>query len=110
MTSRSPICSAVSARPWVSTKPIDHVDALLLEPVPLAEHGVGLADAGRRAEVDLQPSPRLAADQVEELLGGRAGGFGDGSWPSARERSIPGLGRIQGQVELQDVDPREARR
>ena len=73
MTSRSPTCSAVSARPWVSTRPIDHVDALPLEAVPLAEHGVGLADAGRRAEVDLQPAPLLAADQVEELLGSRAG-------------------------------------
>ena len=49
----------------------DDVHALGLEPMPLAEHRVGLADAGRRAEVDLEPAPRLAADQVEELLGGR---------------------------------------
>ena len=45
------------------------VDALLLEPLPLAEHRVRLADARRRAEVDLEPAPLLAADQAEELLG-----------------------------------------
>ena len=32
----------------------DHVRAALLPPVALAEHGVGLADPGRRAEVDAQ--------------------------------------------------------
>ena len=48
------------------------VDPLLLEPVPFAEHGVGLAHARRRAQVDLEPAPLLAADQVEELLGVRA--------------------------------------
>ena len=52
------------------------VDALLLEPVPLAEHRVGLAHAGRRAEVDLEPAPLLAADQVQELLGSRSVEFG----------------------------------
>ena len=47
----------------------DHVDPLRLQAVALAEHGVGLADAGRRAEVDLEPAPPLPADQTEELLG-----------------------------------------
>ena len=54
-----------------------HVHALPLEAVSLAEHGVGLAHAGRRAEVDLEPSPLLAADQVEELLGSGTGRFDD---------------------------------
>ena len=48
----------------------DHdVHPLLLEPLPFSKHGVGLADPRRRAEIDLQPSPGLTADQVEELLG-----------------------------------------
>ncbi len=50
----------------------DDVDPLRLEPVPLAEHRIGLAHAGRRAEVDLEPAPRLTADQVQELLGSRS--------------------------------------
>ena len=62
-----------------------HVDALPLQPMPLAEHGVGLADAGREAEVDLEPAPLLAADQVEELLGGRASGFGRRPWYASSE-------------------------
>ena len=39
-----------------------HVGAALGAAVPLAEHGVGLADAGRGSEVDPQvPAPRTAA-------------------------------------------------
>ena len=47
----------------------DDIHALLLEPVALLEHLVGLADAGREAEVDLQPAALLLADQRQELLG-----------------------------------------
>ena len=47
----------------------DHVDSLGLQPVSFAEHRVGLAHAGRRAHVDLEPAARLSADQVQELLG-----------------------------------------
>ena len=50
----------------------DHVHALLLEPLPLLEHLVGLADAGGEAEVDLQPAPLLLAEQRQELLRARA--------------------------------------
>ena len=72
-----------------------HVDALLLEPVPLAEHRVGLAHAGRGAEVDLQPAPLLAADQVEELLGagaGRVDGHGGPPGSSGGGVARPGRG------------------
>ena len=48
----------------------DHVDPLLLQPLAFPEHGVCLAHAGRRAEIDLEPTPGLTADQVEELFRG----------------------------------------
>ena len=74
-TSSPSSCSAVCARPWVSTKPIDDVGAALAPPLALVEHGVRLADPGRRPEVDAQPSaahsrsssPRLAAEREVQL-------------------------------------------
>ena len=53
-TSRSPICSAVFARPWVSTKPTTTSVPRSRAPVALVEHGEGLADARRGAEVDAE--------------------------------------------------------
>ena len=47
----------------------DDVDPLCFQAVTLAEHRVGLADARGRAQIDLEPAPRLTADQVQELLG-----------------------------------------
>ena len=75
-----------------------HVDALPLEAMPLAEHGVGLAHAGRRAEVDLEPAPLLAADQVEELLGSGAGRFGSGHGLTASECEETLIYRCPGSV------------
>ena len=78
--------------------PDGDVDPLLPEPLPLAEHRVGLAHAGRRAEVDLEPPPLLAADQVEELLGRGAGRLdGHGRW-SPGSGGGPGGGVVQGLV------------
>jgi len=50
----------------------DHVHALALEAVALLEHFVGLADAGREAEVHLEPAALLLLDQRQEVLGGRS--------------------------------------
>ena len=85
----------------------DDVHTLGFEPVSLAEHRVGLAHSGRRAEVDLEPAARLPADQVEELLGGRAMEFrrrhGRLSLDRARMRHldqrIRALALVQGQVQ-----------
>ena len=54
-------------RPGVRLDVADHhIDALPPQPVSLLEHVVGLADARREAQVDLQPPPLLPADQVQE--------------------------------------------
>ena len=90
----------------------DDVDPLRLEPVPFAEHRVGLAHAGRRAQVDLEPAPRLAADQVQELLGSRAmefrGGHGNGPRLVREPRSVAStaLFLVERQVQEQHVDAR----
>ena len=69
----------------------DHdVDALRFEPVPFAEHRVRLADSRGRAKIDLEPASRLAANQVQELLGSRSLEFGLGH----RFGSAPICGRI----------------
>ena len=54
-TSRSPICAAVLLRPCVSTNPTTTSVPRVRAPVALVEHGEGLADAGRGAEVDAEP-------------------------------------------------------
>ena len=46
-----------------------HVDALPPQAVAFLEHVVGLAHARREAQIDLQPSPLLPADEVQEDLG-----------------------------------------
>ena len=87
MISRSPICCCGLDAAVGLDQADDDVDALRLEPMPFAEHRVGLADAGRRAQVDLEPAPRLTADQVEELLGGRAMEFRRRAWNRSPARS-----------------------
>jgi hypothetical protein len=47
----------------------DDVDALVPEAVALLEHLIGLADAGRVAEVDLEPAPLGPADHPEKDVG-----------------------------------------
>src|SRR5262249_21857406 len=74
--------------------------ALLFEPVPFAEHGVGLAHAGRGAEVNLEPAAFLAADQVQELLRSGAGGFGDGHGRSMLRRIGQSEGRSPSRARL----------
>ena len=59
-------------RPAVGLDEADHhVDALPPQAVAFLEHVVGLADAGGKAEVDLQPAALLPADEVEKKLGFR---------------------------------------
>ncbi len=48
----------------------DDVDPLALEAMGLLQHFVGLADARREAEIDLQPPPLLLADHRQKALGG----------------------------------------
>ena len=48
----------------------DDVDALPLQAVGFLQHFVGLADAGREAEIDLEPPPLLLADHRQKSLGG----------------------------------------
>ncbi len=46
----------------------DDVDALLFEALRFLQHLVGLADAGREAQINLEPAPLLFADQRKESL------------------------------------------
>ena len=65
MTSSPSSSASVSLRPWVSTTPTTTSYAVLLAGARLLQHLVGLADAGRGADEDLQPagarSPRAGA-------------------------------------------------
>ena len=57
----------------------DDVHALALEAMGVLEHLVGLADAGREAEVYPEPAALLLANEVEEMLriaAGRVSGQG----------------------------------
>ncbi len=57
-TSSPSSCATGRGRPWVSTKPTTTSVPRAEPPVRLAEHGVGLADPGRGAEVDGEPAAR----------------------------------------------------
>ncbi len=46
----------------------DHVDAPLLQAISFHQHGVGLADAGGRTEVDLELAPGLPLDEMQEIF------------------------------------------
>ena len=59
-------------RPWVSTRPATTSRPLAFSVARRRQHGVGLADAGRRAEKDLEMAAAF-------LLGERQQGFRRGS-------------------------------
>ena len=80
----------MSRRPVAFYEADDHISASLTSSLALAEHGVGFADAGRRAEVDAEMTGRLedvrgicshGGDRAHAFIGPhRAGGaclFGD---------------------------------
>ena len=69
MTSRSPIFSAVSARPCVSTQADHHVDSLGAQLVRLFQHLVGFPDTGGGADINLQPPFQRLSDQIKKRLG-----------------------------------------
>ena len=52
--------SRLLARPWVSTRPINDLDRVLLRHLLLRrlQHRVGLADTGRHPEENLELAPR----------------------------------------------------
>ena len=49
-------------------EPDDHVDAFVLEPPRVLQHGVGLADAGRGAEEHFQPARSLPAERGKKRV------------------------------------------
>ena len=67
----SPASSAsVSLRPWVSTTPTTTSMPSFSLRARLMQHLVGLADAGRRAEEDLEPAAAfLALGRLEQRIG-----------------------------------------
>jgi hypothetical protein len=50
-------------------EPDHHVHAPLLERVRFLQHAIGLADAGREADVHLEPSSPPALDELEKVFG-----------------------------------------
>ena len=74
MTSRSPTACDGQRTVVRLDKTGDNVGAALLAAAALVEHGERLADAGRHAEVDAEPTARPAArlqpHLLEHLLGG----------------------------------------
>ncbi len=74
--SRPSARAAVSARPWVSTQPMTTSTPSALLRARRLEHGVGLADAGRGAEEDLEAAAGRAG-----LLGRHAPQEGIGIRP-----------------------------
>ena len=46
----------------------DNVGPLLNEPLPFLQHPVGLAHAGRKAEIDLEPAALLLANQAQKMF------------------------------------------
>ena len=89
-----------------------HVDALVAQLMRLFEHPVGLADAGRGADVNLEPPLSLLGDQVEERLRrgtllshtGKSIYARRGAVFSAAWRGHP----VKRQVKLQHIDARLA--
>ena len=103
--SRPSSSSSVCGRPCASTKPTTRSVPRADASMALLEHPVGLADAGRHAEVDAQPP--AAAGHVSS---GRARAS---RRPSGGRRTRRAPGRslqqpVQVEVELEDVDPRLA--
>ena len=81
-----------SGRPWSLDDPDHHVGAALRPAMALGEHGVGLADAGRGAEVDPQPPARHGRKSGPTSSCGPAPGCGPGFSGSRRsaDRCPPG--------------------
>ena len=75
------------------------------------QHGVGLADAGRRAEEDLEPAASFPVGQGEQRIRRGTRRLGQGHDGLCLRRSgyiTPSLGAqpVEGPVNVQDVDPR----
>ena len=59
----------------------DHVHAALAEGVGFFEHAIGLAHAGGKPDVELEPPALGLLNQLEEVLGARTRvGIGHGGW------------------------------
>ena len=93
MTSRSPSASIVCGRPYVSTKPTTTSVPRSLAAVALLEHGVGLADARRHAEIE-----QSARARPRPPRGGRAPA-------SARRWAGPDRGSLAGHVPVNHAQP-----
>ena len=95
-------------RPCASTKPTTTSVPRAAPAMALLEHPVGLADAGRHAEVDAQPAAAAVgasgADAGEHLVAGRA----DVEGVALRRSVVMCEQPVQVEVELEDVDARLA--
>ena len=72
MTSSPSSSVSVSARPWVSTTPTTTSTPSRCALARRLEHGVGLADAGRRADEDPEAAALRARGGLEQRVGRRA--------------------------------------
>ena len=61
-------------------EPDDDIDAFVLQAPGVLQHGVGLADAGRGAEEDLQPAGALPPERREKGVRIRACGVRSVGW------------------------------
>ena len=65
-------------------EPDDDIDAFVFQAPGVLQHGVGLADAGRRAEEDLQPARSLPPERGQKRVRIRASGVGSVGWGHRR--------------------------
>ena len=65
-------------------EPDDDVDAFVLQAPRVLQHGVGLADAGRGADKNLQPASGLPAERRQKRVRIRASGIGSVGWGHRR--------------------------
>ena len=101
-TSRPSSRAAVSARPWVSTRPMTTSRPSALSRLARGQHGVGLADAGRGAEEDLElAAPLLARQRQQRVRIGAAVEF-------ALRRHALFLSVVERQIEQEHIDARLA--
>ena len=105
MTSRPSSSASVSAPAVGFDDADDDVDAPRRWRGAVGEHGVGLADAGRGAEEDLQPAAPLALGLAQERFGRRAVVAIVSASSSPRRL---GRYRVKCQIEQQNVDARLA--
>ena len=113
MISRSPIWSCGLAAAVRLDQPDHDVDALRLEPVPFAQHRIGLARAGRRAQVNLEPArafdggsgsgtARASGDEAPR----KAWETNPGSFVKNGLTDLKTILLVELQIEQQHVDPR----